>query len=190
VAVVQLASAADVATALGRSLTPAELLRVGPILDKASELFRRQSGQQFTAGTSTVRLKVNGGRVYLTQAPVVSVATVVDDDAVAVTYTRAGQWLTVEDLTSADFVTVTYTHGGDVPDLVRLTIAEIGAKVLSVDPKARAGVSQFAHSEGPYSESGTYATWAVGGQTMLAPADVAIANSYRPKVPTVWVQTP
>ncbi len=191
-AVTQLASATDVATALGRSLTAAETLQVGPILDIASEKFRRRSGQMFTAGTSTVRLKVNGGRVYLPQTPVTAVTTVVDDDAVAVTFTRADQWLTLDaSSTSANsysFVTVTYAHGGTVPDLVRLTIADIAKKVLMVDDRAKTGLSQFAHSEGPFADSGTYATWAVGGQTMLSPDDNALADSFRVKVPTVWVQ--
>lgn len=188
-AVIQLASAADVASALGRGLTPAETAQVGPILDIASEKFRRRSGQMFTAGTSTVRLKVNGGRVYLPQTPVTAVTTVVDDDAAAVTYTRDGQWLTVPDLVSSDFVTVTYSHGGTVPDLVRLTIADIAKKVLMVDVRAKTGLSQFTHTEGPFSDSGTYANWAVGGQTMLSPDDNALADSFRVRVPTVWVQS-
>ncbi|HEX9565108.1 MAG TPA: hypothetical protein VF981_14090, partial [Gemmatimonadaceae bacterium] len=91
-AVVQLASAEDVATALGRDLTPAEGLQVEPILDMASEQFRRRSGQGFTAGSSVVRLKSNGGKVYLPQRPVVAVTSVVDDAGADVEYTRHDQW--------------------------------------------------------------------------------------------------
>jgi len=186
-AVVQLASSTDVAEALGRDLTSDEEARVGAILDKASELFRRRSGQQFTPGTSLVRLKVNGGKVYLPQRPVVSVDSVTDDDGNAIEHTLFGQWLTTC-LSSHRFVRVTYSHGAEeVPDLVRLCIAEIAAKVLSISPKARAGITQGTTTTGPFTDTETYATWAIGGQTMLAPDDDKFALSYRLKVPTVWV---
>ena len=197
-AVTQLASATDVVAALGRDLTSVEVTRVEPILDKASEMFRRRSGQQFTTGTSTVRLKVNGGRVYLPQRPVTSVTGVVDDDAVTIPYTRADQWLDVNILITGTstyssflgsdaFVTVTYAHGGTVPDLVRLAVADIARRVLSVPESALAGMSQYAETKGPFTESGTFAAWAVGGQTMLSPDDKALADSYKFRAPSVTV---
>jgi hypothetical protein len=98
-AVTQLAMTADVRAALGRDLTTVETIRAEPILDKASELFRNRSGQDFTAGTSTVRLKVNGGKVYLPQRPATAVTKVVivldDGTELPVTYIQHGQWLTV-----------------------------------------------------------------------------------------------
>jgi len=192
--VTQLAASADVVAALGRALTTSEAARVGAILDKASELFRRRSGQQFTAETTTVRLKVNGGRVYLPQRPVTTVTSVVDDDAAPVAYTRAGQWLTIDaDSTSCNsysFVTVTYAHGGAVPDLVRLAIADIARQVLMIDPNAQTGVTQHAQTKGPFTESFSYASWAVGGMTRLSPEDLALADSFRVQVPTVHVMTP
>ena len=192
-AVVQLASAADVATELGRDLTASELIQVGPILDKASEKFRRRSGQDFTTGTSEVRLKSNGGMVYLPQRRATSIASVVDDAGVAVAYTIQGQWLTLSSQSASansySFVTVAYAHGGDVPDLVRLTIAEIAARILLIDSRAKMGLSQFSHTEGPFTDSGTFAAWAVGGQTIASPSDLALADSYRVRVPKVWVAT-
>ena len=187
--VVQLALAVDVKAALGRDLTTEEAAKIGAILDKASELFRRRSGQQFTTGTSEVRLKVNGGRVYLPQRPVTAVTTVLDDDGVAVEYTRFKQWLTVP-LISHEFVTVTYEHGGVVPDVVRLCIAEIARKVLGIDPNAAAGKVQHTETTGPFTDSDTYATWAQGGQTMLAPDDNALADTFRVRIPNVIVQRP
>lgn len=186
-AVVQLATSADVKAALGRDLTPSETARVGAILDKASELFRRRSGQMFTAGSSVVRLKVNGGRVCLPQRPVVSVASVTDDRGDAVEYDLSGQWLTVP-LLSHEFVTVDYSHGGTVPDVVRLAVADLARRVLLVHQDASTGVSQRSETTGPFTESQTFAAWAVGGQTMLSPDDVALADSFRAKIPTVWVQ--
>jgi hypothetical protein len=189
-AVVKLASQDDVEASFGRSLTSAEAGRVDAILDKLSELFRRESGQRFTVGSSTVRLKVNGGRVYLPQVPLVEVVSVVDDDAVEVEYTAAGSWLTV-DLASNEFVTVEYEHGSaKAPDLVRLAVADAARQVLSVDPIAATGVSQRGVTTGPFSDQYTYAGWAQGGSARLSPDDVALARSYRVKVPTVWVQSP
>ena len=188
-AVTQLASVVDVVAVLGRDLTPEEESRVDAVLDKLSELFRRESGQQFTAGTSTVRLKVNGGRVYLPQVPLVEVASVVDDDAVAVEFTAAGSWLSTG-LASHEFVTVEYSHGGEVPDLVRLAVADAARQVLSVDSYAASGVSQRGVTTGPFSDQFTYATWAQGGSSRLSPDDVALARSFRVKVPTTWVQKP
>lgn len=188
-AVVQLASDVDVEAALGRDLTADETARVGAILDKASELFRRRSGQQFTVGTSEVRLKVNGGRVFLPQRPVTAVTTVTDDDGNPVAYTQFKQWLTVP-LISHQFVTVAYEHGGEVPDVVRLCIAEIARKVLGIDPNAAAGKVQHTETTGPFTDSDTYATWAQGGQTMLAPDDNALADTFRVRIPNVIVQRP
>lgn len=189
-----LASEEDVARQLGRDLTSAEEERVGGILAKASGLFRRLSRQDFTAGESTVRLKVNGGEVRLEQVPAVAVAAVVDDDGVEIDHVHAGQRLTVArngcPLASHEFVTVTYTHGDEVPDLVRETIAEIAAKVLRVDPKAASGVTNGTETVGPFSNTNTYAGWAVGGTTALSPEDKDVALSYRYKGTQVIVCQP
>jgi hypothetical protein len=182
-----LAMAADVAEVLGRDLTSSEAIKVEPILDKASALFRRRAGQEFTEGQSEVRLKVNGGKVYLPQYPVTDVVSVTDDDGEGVDYEQVGQWLDVG-LGSDKFVTVVYTHGGEVPDLVRLTVAEVAKRVLLVPESAQTGVTQHSETAGAFTQSDSYATWAQGGQTMLAPDDLAIADSFRVAVPTIWVQ--
>ena len=118
-----------------------------------------------------------------------AVTTVTDDDGTAITYDRLDQWLTL-DRRSDQFVRVAYTHGGTVPDLVRLAIADIGRKVLSIDVNAAQGITQRSKTTGPFTDSWTYATWAIGGQTMLAPDDARLAESFRVKVPTVIVQVP
>lgn len=184
--VTPLASTADVEAALGRSLTSAEEPLAEFALDKASEAFRRESGQHFTSGASTVRLKVNGQRVYLAQHPVASVDSVVDDDGNAVDYEVDGQWLTVAE-DSSTYVTVAYDHGGTVPDMVRLAVAEIAARNVRLDDDARRGFTQTSATAGPFNESGTYASWAVGGQVLLSPEDKSLARSYRPRVPMVRV---
>src|SRR5699024_4919259 len=114
---------------------------------------------------------------------------VTDDSGAPVEWSLHNQWLTVP-LMSHEFVTVTYSHGGDVPDLVRLTVADVVATVLSLDPGAIAGVSQESQNAGPFTRSRTYASWAQGGRARLAPEDLAVAKSFRSKTPTVWVMRP
>lgn len=177
--VVQLASADDVVEVLGRALTSEEARRVEPILDKASELFRRESGQQFTPGTSECRLRVrDGDTAYLPQNPVVSVESVTDDDGNDVEYRRFKQAVTL-DCACHLWVRVEYTHGGDVPDLVRLAVAEIGAVVLRIDEAALGGASQSQETVGPFSRQASYAAWALGGATRLSADDITLARSYR-----------
>jgi len=178
-----LAADTDVEAVIGRALTSAEDLKVGAILDKASALFRDVSGQEFTAGTATVRLKSEGGRIWLPQHLVTSVTAVVDDDAVALTYTTSGNWVLVAGFRSHEFATISYGFGGTVPDLVRLTVAEIAMKVLQVDANAAAGVTQHSETIGSMSESNSYATWALGAQTSMSPEDKAVARSYRFRPP-------
>lgn len=185
-AVEQLATQPDVESALGRGLTPDEQERVGAILDKASELFRSVSGQTFTPGRSTVRVKVNGGKAFLRQKPVQTIHAVTDDAGREVVYMRTGRWLRVP-MRSHEFVNVDYSHGGDVPDLVRLTIADIARQILSIDPVASSGVSQFSETTGPFTDQLTYATWAQGGATRLSSEDHAIARSFQVKIPNVWL---
>lgn len=185
-AVDQLAAEADVKAAFGRELTTDEKSRVGAILDKASELFRLESGQQFSEGRSTVRVKVNGGRSYLKQSPVVTVHSVTTDAGAAVEFTKSGQWITTDRL-SHEFVIVDYSHGGEVPELVRLTIADVARQVLSINRNAAEGVTQYSETTGPFTEQQTYATWAQGGATRLAPDDLAVARSFRKRIPNVWV---
>ena len=182
-----LASKPDVEAALGRALTEEETGRVAAILLKASELFRLRAQQEFTPGSSVVRLKVNGGRVYLAQRPATEIRTVVDDDGNLVDYTQRGQWLDTG-LPSDRFVTVDYSHGGVVPDLVRVTVAEVAKRVLSIPADAVQGVSNRSETAGTFTEQWTYAGWAQGGQTMLAPDELAVADSFRPRVPGVIVQ--
>lgn len=174
-----LASQEDVAAALGRALTASELLQVDAFLTQASELFRKASGRTFTPGRKTSRLKVNGGEVRLPETPVTDVHSVTDDDGAGLSYTRFAATLTVA-LRSHSFVRVDYSFGDEaVPELVVTTVAAMAARVFNVDPLAKGGLSQFQTTTGPFSDGGTFATWAVGGQVMLSPSDAAVAASLR-----------
>ncbi|WP_336630006.1 MULTISPECIES: hypothetical protein [unclassified Microbacterium] len=175
-----LASSTDVSALLGRDLTSAEAAQVEALLTQASALFRMASRRSFTAGESLVRLKVNGGEVRLPETPVVNVSAVTDDDGNPVPFTQFQGTLTVP-LLSHRFVRVAYTHGSDaVPELVVSTVAGMVARVMSIDPKAKSGVVQHQTTATPYSENDTYASWAIGGQVMLSPADMDVAKNMRP----------
>ncbi len=190
-----LAAKEDVEGLLGRTLTEAEEGRLPAMLAKASADFRRHAGGRlFTPGESTVRVKVDGEQVWLSQAPVVEVTSVVDDAGSDVPFEHSGQVLRVH-RSSATFVTVTYTHGSaTVPDDVRLAVASCVARALNIDPRAVAGQTQAQRTEtrGPFSEtsSDSFATWAVGGSVTLSPDEVATARSYRAARPRVWVVRP
>ncbi len=186
-AVIQLATSADVVSVLGRDLTEIESARVDAILDKASELFRIRSRQEFTDGVSLVRLRVLDGTIRLTQRPVVSVESVETLDGVGVEFTLFASEVRVD--SSEAFLNVAYTHGGEVPDVVRLCIAEVAKRVLVIPEMANAGMNQFSQTTGPFNESGTFANWAVGGQTMLAPDDLALADTFKIRRGSLIVQS-
>lgn len=183
-----LASTDEVWILMGRDLTPTEQAQAAMYLDKLSEQFRKEARQQFTPGTSTVRLGVIGGIIYLPERPVVEVASVIDDRGGAVDWTLSGQRLSV-DLITGQFATVEYSHGADeVPVLARTTVAEAVKRVLSLDPLASTGLMQASETVGSANQANMVATWAQGGQAMLSPNDLSIARSFRPYRPRIVVQ--
>ena len=176
-----LANSEDVVAALGRDLTASEQQRVDDALAKASELFRKEARRTFTPGRRTNRLRSHAGEVRLPETPVVEVHSVTDDDGNPVRFDLLGAMLTISGCRSA-FVRVDYSFGDEtVPELVRTTVAGVVASAFDIDQRARAGMTQFQETAGPLSEGGTFASWAVGGQVTLSPADVAVAVALRPK---------
>jgi hypothetical protein len=182
-----LASDTDVAALARRALTIEEQGAVPLLLAKASAQFRRLAEQQFTPGESVARLKVNARAVCLWERPAGVVHSVADDQGRPVAHTRRGQWLRDVPLPSSAYVTVEYSHGSEtVPDLVRVTVAEIVARTLGLDEAARSGVIQQSKTVGPFNTSRTFAAWASGGQLTFSPDDRRVALSFRPQVPRLW----
>jgi len=172
-----LATIADVEARLGRDLTVAETAKATAWLEDASALFIQRSIQQFEVGESTVRLFPKDGMVRLVQRPVISIVEVKDINGVDVDYTWDG-FGTLYDLGAELPLKVTYEHGSaTIPDVVVAVVAGMVARTLSISSDAAAGVTQ--QTVGPFSQS--YATWAVGGQVMLSPAEAAVADSFRTK---------
>jgi hypothetical protein len=170
-----LATISDVEARLGRSLTVGEIPKANAYLQDASALFIQRAVQKFEVGESTVRLFPKDGVVRLTQRPVIEVITVKDIDGVEIDFTFDGHQ-SLYDLGDRRGVKVNYEHGSaNIPQDVIGVVAGMVARTLSISPDAAAGVQQ--QSVGPFSQS--YATWAVGAQVMLSPAEVKVADYYR-----------
>lgn len=172
-----LATIADVEARLGRTLTTAERTKATAWLTDASALFIQRSIQKFEEGESTVRIFPRAGVARLLQRPVTDVTSVTNINGFAVDYTWDGLQSLYELATNQPII-VTYEHGSaTIPADVVAVVAGMVARTLSISADAASGVTQ--QSVGPFSQS--YATWAVGGQVMLSPAEAMVADSYREK---------
>lgn len=172
-----LATISDVEARLGRPLTVAETAKADAWLNDASALFVQRAIQQFEVGESTVRLFPKDGIVRLVQRPVIAVTSVEDINGQPVDFTWDG-FQSLYDLGTTLPLKVTYEHGSDIiPEAVVAVVAGMVARTLSISGDAVAGVTQ--QTVGPFSQS--YASWAVGGQIMLSPAEAQVADSYRTK---------
>lgn len=143
-----LATPADVAAELGRSLTDAETSRVDSLLDRASAYVRAETGRRYQAGAHTVRRHARGGRIVLDDAASVQAVRAVYDDgstSVLAEYTLRGSALYGLDLSC--WVEVDYTATGTVPDEIRGVTAALVARMLT---SPQAGLS--ARQAGPLME--------------------------------------
>ncbi|MFM8155503.1 MAG: hypothetical protein ACKOAF_05440 [Actinomycetes bacterium] len=121
--------------------------------------------------------------------PVVSVSQVTDDAGAPVPFERVGSRIFLA-RASHEFVNVTYSAGSAVVDpLVVATVAEAVARAIEIPTAAKQGVSQMTESVGGMSLTQSFAPWAQGGQALLAPSEVAVAESFRIKPPRIHVTT-
>lgn len=170
-----LATIADVEARLGRALTEAEESKATAWLTDASAMFVQRAVQKFEVGESTVRLFPRDGVVRLVQRPIIEIISVTDIDGVEIDYTYDG-FQSIYELGSYTPVIVNYEHGSEnIPADVVATVAGMVVRTLQIPADAAAGIQQ--QSVGPFSQS--YASWAVGGQILMSPADIQVANSYR-----------
>lgn len=184
-----LADSSDVEKILQRSLTAEESDSCDDLLEAASAMFRDAANQDFTPGSSTVRLKVNGERVRLDQRPCTAVQSVVDDNGNDVSFTRNGCWLTV-DADSSRFLTISYEHGGDVPVAVRLAVAEMVSRALTVPGDVLAGARSTSDGAGPYSQSTSWGNGENSSLLRLSDSNLGLAQSYLWPGGQVIVQRP
>lgn len=172
-----LATISDVEARLGRSLTAGETSKATAWLSDASAMFIQRAVQKFEVSESTVRLFPRDGVVRLVQRPVIEIVTVKDIDGVEIDYTFDGHQSLYE-LGAYTPVVVNYEHGSaDIPDDVVAVVSGMVVRTLQIPADAAAGVQQ--QSVGPFSQS--YANWAVGGQVLMSPSDIEVANYYRTK---------
>jgi hypothetical protein len=172
-----LATIDDVENRLGRVLTTGEELQATAWLEDASAIFVQRAVQKFEVSESRVRLFPRDGVVRLVQRPVIEVIEVTDIDGVEIEYTFDGHQSLYE-LGSYSPVIVNYEHGSDdIPADVVAVVAGMVVRTLLIPADAAAGIQQQA--VGPFSQS--YATWAVGRQILMSPADIEVANFYREK---------
>lgn len=176
-----LADRLTVETALGRKLDSEEVLQVEHLIAVASNAFASAARISFGAGTQRVRLISQSGMLSIRQPGVTEIQAVQDDDGTPLDY----QWdkdrpqvVTTRTETGAG-CWVSYAYNYTPPKTVGLRIAEIVKRTLMVPKNAQAGLTQFSETKGPFTRSGTYATWAVGGQTLLSPEDLRLARSLR-----------
>lgn len=172
-----LATIADVEARLGRELTTAESTQATAWLDDASALFINRAEQKFEPGESTVRLFPKHGVVRLIQRPVTAIIDVNDINGAPVDFAWDG-FQTLFDVFTSLPVVVTYEHGSaNIPDDVVAVVAGMVARTLAISPEAASGITK--QTTGPFSQE--FASWAVGQQVMMSPAELAVADSYRPK---------
>jgi hypothetical protein len=182
-----LATLDDLEARLGRKL---DAERAASLLVDASATVRAYAGQQFSAGTSTVRLKAHRGKVRLPQRPVVAVTAVDDVDGNTLSFTwDAGDSVIVAGSGGAlnafeiepfrtgrpVWVDVTYDHGFDaVPDDIVAVVCQVAGRAYGT-PSTEAGTTQ--ETLGSYSYSTGSAAGA--GPLGLLPDERAVLDRYR-----------
>lgn len=185
-----LATLNDVTGRLGRTLTQAETDRLALLIDDASAAVRAYTGQEFTAATSTVRLRAQAGNVRLPQHPVTAVTAVANTNGTAVLHTwyfgqlvwLASSMLVVNGPTwgtatgrGPQYVDVTYTHGyAAIPADVVAVVCQMAGRALGTTP-GEGGVQS--ETIGGYNYSLGSAA-AAGGLGML-PAERVVLDRYK-----------
>lgn len=170
-----------VEAALGRALNEDEKVRASHVLETLTELFTQEAGTAYPPRRFRHLVKVDRGRVFLPFTPLVKVHDLRSERGEEVPYTVAHNHLLVN-ATNRLTLIVEYTAGWDViPPLAAAQITDAAARVFRLSPVAATGAQTVQQSGGGYSGSVTFANWAVGGQVMLAPADIKVARSFRPR---------
>lgn len=161
--------------------------RAEALLASASAVVRNYTGQDFTADTTTDRVKVRKGRVRLPQRPVSDVVSVADvngnaitdyelvNDVLIVSSSVPDTWAWEPRRFSLDFVDVEYTHGYDtIPDDIIAVVCQIAARAYGT-PATDAGVQ----SESVSGYSYAIGAAAAAGPTGLLSDERAVLDAYR-----------
>ncbi len=169
----ELATTADVETALGRDLTENEIGRVSLLLSTAAEAVAAETNRyRFEPGSYTVRRKVHGGRVKIPAAvDVITAVSSVDPETGAPSpitgWTLYGS--TVYGI-AACTAEIAFTVTADVPPAIVAIVAGAVASTLASDIQ---GVSS--ETVGPWTTSYVDGS----GRVWFSKSDKAILARYR-----------
>lgn len=176
------------------SVDISDVERAGVLLEDASATVRSYCGQDFTASTTTARLKVKRNVVRLPQRPVTDVDEVADTNGNTLTHEwvagdRVKIQANLDDFSSVpwssdiSWVDVTYSHGYEsVPDDIIAVVCQIAGRAFGTSPEAAALSSESLGSYA-YSTGGAAASGAVG---MLA-GERAVLDRYRRQAGSITV---
>jgi hypothetical protein len=186
--VADLATPADVVARLGRALTTTEAERLPALLADASAKVRAYTRQQLEAGSSTVALWPERGKVRLPQRPVTDVTAVTDTEGEDVSFTwYEGDQLVLSSSAGTSIrldldavaivrpVTVAYEHGyASIPDDIVAVVCGVVLRALGRTP-LDSGVQQ--QSIAGYSE--TFGAVGAAGPVGLLNEEKEILDAYR-----------
>lgn len=165
-----------VAADLGFVVSNASLLR-------ASSRVRGYLRQRVSPGTSTITAR---GPVFrLTERPVVSITSVVDEAGSAIPWESRGSIVTVP---SIGQVTVTFEHGySELPDELAELVCQVAARIegLSAATALAQGVQQQQQLAGPFQENVTYGWDAWKAQAGLSQGEKDTLDRYWPRLPQI-----
>lgn len=182
-----LATPDDLEDRLGRAFTAEEALRAPSLLADVAATIRAVSGQWFTLGSSTARVRPRCGTVRLPQNPVNDVTAVETVDGDAVSYEWDGLGPIVEVWSSYEIgnrswprrreapVDVTYEHGyNPIPEVIVALACQIALRCLGL--RAGDGATD-SETIGTYSYR--LRDSAAAGTVGLLPAEYAAALAFR-----------
>lgn len=171
----------DIEAALGREIaSDVERSRAQHLLDSAVTVFSREAGIRFGAGQACCFFLVRDGYVRIPQPGVTKIVSVLDLAGNPVSYGFHRDYLQVFQVEAdLDWVQVRFDYDFTPPEVVSVRITELAVRSFSIDKYARAGLTQFSKTDGPFTRSRSYASWASGGQTLLSPEDRRLARSLR-----------
>lgn len=171
-----LASVEDLEVRLGRTFTSTETDRAEALLADASAAVQAYTGQQFTVGTSTVRLQVRNGTVRPPQSPISTITGIANIEGAALDHVwYAGPTVAVTGSIDGSWVDVTYDHGyEELPADIVAVVCQVAGRAMGV-PADQGGIAQ--ESIGNYSYSVGVA--AAAGSVGLLNDERAVLDRYR-----------
>lgn len=192
---IPLATESDILARLVGTPSATDLVRLPALLTDASARVRNYTGQDITAGTSTVSLPIRNGVIVLPQRPATAVAGLTDPFGGSILYGWQGTseviagsnlpdaWAWEPWRFSLTNVIVTYSHGYDpIPDDVIAVVCSIVLRGLGRNP-IEAGLTSEAIAGYSYSIGGTGAAGPLG----LLADEMATLDAYRLQAGNVWM---